>query len=126
MALEGLPNLAPTAAMLMLAVLHFSNMTAAGPSDPLVRSAVRPARRDPQRVALATARVATVVSLDGDGVSTTRRLRLVIDGSLLVAATSCAGVSGGRGTRVAANVSNRRIARRSPSHRACERLSGQA
>jgi CitMHS family citrate-Mg2+:H+ or citrate-Ca2+:H+ symporter len=70
MALEGLSNLAPTAAALVFAVLYFSVMTDAGLFDPLVRSAVRFAHGDPQRVALATATVATLVSLDGDGAST--------------------------------------------------------
>jgi CitMHS family citrate-Mg2+:H+ or citrate-Ca2+:H+ symporter len=70
MALEGLSNLAPTAAALLFAVLYFSIMMDAGLFDPLVRSAVRFAHGDPQRVALATATVATVVSLDGDGAST--------------------------------------------------------
>jgi CitMHS family citrate-Mg2+:H+ or citrate-Ca2+:H+ symporter len=70
MAIEGVSNLAPTAAALVFAVLFFSLMTDAGLFDPLVRMAIRFAKGDPVRVALATTAVATVVSLDGDGATT--------------------------------------------------------
>jgi CitMHS family citrate-Mg2+:H+ or citrate-Ca2+:H+ symporter len=70
MAIEGVMNLAPTAAALVFAVLFFSLMTDAGLFDPLVRTAIRFAKGDPVRVALATTTVATVVSLDGDGATT--------------------------------------------------------
>jgi len=67
MALDGLSNLAPTVMALVFAVLYFSVMTDAGLFDPLVRNAVRFAHGDPLKVSLATATVATLVSLDGDG-----------------------------------------------------------
>lgn len=70
MAIEGVANLAPTAAALVFAVLFFSLMTDAGLFDPLVRSAVRFAKGDPVRVTLATTAVAAIVSLDGDGATT--------------------------------------------------------
>lgn len=70
MALAGVTALAPTAVTLMFAVLYFSVMTDAGLFDPLVRGAVRFAHGDPRKVALATAAVATLVSLDGDGATT--------------------------------------------------------
>ena len=70
MAIEGMSNLAPTAAALVFAVLFFSLMTDAGLFDPLVRAAVRFAKGDPVRVTLATTAVATLVSLDGDGATT--------------------------------------------------------
>lgn len=70
MALDGVIALAPTAVTLVFAVLYFSIMTDAGLFDPLVRGAVRFAHGDPQKVALATAAVASVVSLDGDGATT--------------------------------------------------------
>ncbi|MGE0046104.1 MAG: citrate:proton symporter, partial [Hyphomonadaceae bacterium] len=70
MALSGVTALAPTAVTLVFAVLYFSIMIDAGLFDPLVRGAVRYASGDPQKVALATAAVATVVSLDGDGATT--------------------------------------------------------
>lgn len=70
MALSGVTALAPTAITLVFAVLYFSIMIDAGLFDPLVRGAVRYASGDPLKVALATATVATVVSLDGDGATT--------------------------------------------------------
>ncbi|HEX8902875.1 citrate:proton symporter [Vitreimonas sp.] len=70
MALEGIIALAPTAAALVFAVLYFCIMMDAGLFDPLVRSAVKFAHGDPLRVSLATATVATLVSLDGDGATT--------------------------------------------------------
>ncbi|WP_135212622.1 CitMHS family transporter [Vitreimonas flagellata] len=70
MALEGIIALAPTAAALVFAVLYFCIMMDAGLFDPLVRSAVKFAHGDPLRVSLATAAVATLVSLDGDGATT--------------------------------------------------------
>jgi len=70
MALGGVTNLAPTAVTLVFAVLYFSLMTDAGLFDPLARAAVRLAGGDPLRLALATATLATVVSLDGDGATT--------------------------------------------------------
>lgn len=69
-ALNGVTALAPTAVTLVFAVLYFSIMTDTGLFDPLVRAAVRFAQGDPQKVALATATVATIVSLDGDGATT--------------------------------------------------------
>jgi len=70
MALGGVIALAPTAVTLVFAVLYFSLMTDAGLFDPLVRTAVRFAHGDPLKIALATATVATIVSLDGDGATT--------------------------------------------------------
>lgn len=70
MALEGIVSLAPTAAALVFAVLYFCIMMDAGLFDPLVRSAVKFAHGDPLRVSLASAAVATLVSLDGDGATT--------------------------------------------------------
>ena len=70
MAMSGVAALAPTAAALVFAVLYFSIMTDAGLFDPLVRGAVRFAQGDPFKVAMATATVAAVVSLDGDGATT--------------------------------------------------------
>lgn len=70
MAFNGVTALAPTAVTLVFAVLYFSILTDAGLFDPLVRGAVRFAHGDPQKIALATAAVATLVSLDGDGATT--------------------------------------------------------
>jgi CitMHS family citrate-Mg2+:H+ or citrate-Ca2+:H+ symporter len=67
MAIEGLSELAPIAVALVFAVLYFAIMIDAGLFDPLVRAAVRFAKGDPLRVTMATATVATLVALDGDG-----------------------------------------------------------
>ena len=70
MAAKGIVALAPTAALLLFAVLYFSIMIDAGLFDPLVTRVVRFAGGDPLRVALGTAVVALMVSLDGDGSTT--------------------------------------------------------
>ncbi len=70
MAIAGITALAPTATLLLFAVLYFSVMIDAGLFDPLVRRAIRFAGGDPVRVAIATALVALIVSLDGDGATT--------------------------------------------------------
>lgn len=70
MIVEGLMELAPTAAMLIFAILYFGLMIDAGLFNPVVRRVVRAVRRDPVRVAVGTAVLALVVSLDGDGATT--------------------------------------------------------
>lgn len=70
MIVEGLRELAPTAAMLIFAILYFGLMIDAGLFDPVVRRVVKAVRGDPLRVALGTAILALIVSLDGDGATT--------------------------------------------------------
>lgn len=70
MAVEGLAKLAPTAALLLFAVLFFAIMIDAGLFEPLVTRILRFAGNDPMRVAIGTAMMACVVSLDGDGATT--------------------------------------------------------
>ena len=70
MALDGLGKLAPTATLLLFAVLFFAVMIDAGLFEPLVDRVLRFAGEDPLRVAIGTAAMATVVSLDGDGATT--------------------------------------------------------
>ena len=70
MAIDGIAKLAPTAALLLFAVLYFSIMIDAGLFDPLVRGVLRVVGDDPRRIALGTAVVALIVSLDGDGATT--------------------------------------------------------
>lgn len=67
MAVDGLTKLAPTATLLLFAVLFFATMIDAGLFDPLVDRILRFAGEDPLRVAIGTAMMSTVVSLDGDG-----------------------------------------------------------
>lgn len=70
MAVDGITKLAPTATLLLFAVLFFAVMIDAGLFEPLVSRVLRFAGDDPVRVTLGTAAVATVVSLDGDGATT--------------------------------------------------------
>ncbi|WP_313220945.1 CitMHS family transporter [Stutzerimonas nitrititolerans] len=70
MVLEGIKQLAPTAMMLMFAILFFAIMYDAGLFEPIIRRIVRAVGSDPLRVALGTALLSTVVSLDGDGSTT--------------------------------------------------------
>lgn len=70
MILEGVAQVAPTALFLGFAVLYFALMMDAGLFAPLVRAVLAVVGRDPLRIALGTATLATLVSLDGDGTST--------------------------------------------------------
>ena len=70
MAVDGITKLAPTATLLLFAVLFFAVMIDAGLFEPLVSRVLRFAGNDPVRVTLGTAAVATIVSLDGDGATT--------------------------------------------------------
>ncbi len=70
MMISGLKDLAPTAVMLLFAILFFGIMTDAGLFDPLVAAIVRLAKSDPLRITLGTAALGTLISLDGDGSTT--------------------------------------------------------
>ncbi|MGQ3048543.1 MAG: CitMHS family transporter [Niveispirillum sp.] len=70
MILQGVLQVAPTALMLTFAVLYFAVMMDAGLFDPLVRRVLAMVGDDPVRIALGTAALATLVSLDGDGTTT--------------------------------------------------------
>ncbi|NUK33948.1 citrate:proton symporter [Streptomyces lunaelactis] len=68
--LEGVGNLAPTAAMLMFAIVYFGVMIDVGLFDPIVRGILRFCKADPLRIVVGTAVLAAIVSLDGDGSTT--------------------------------------------------------
>ncbi|MET9592427.1 citrate:proton symporter [Streptomyces sp. NPDC006516] len=68
--IEGVGNLAPTAAMLMFAIVYFGVMIDVGLFDPIVRGILRFCKADPMRIVIGTALLAAVVSLDGDGSTT--------------------------------------------------------
>ncbi|MFE9338339.1 CitMHS family transporter [Streptomyces sp. NPDC007063] len=68
--LDGVGDLAPTAAMLMFAIIYFGVMIDVGLFDPIVRGILRFCRADPLRIVLGTALLAAIVSLDGDGSTT--------------------------------------------------------
>ncbi|MGV9689915.1 CitMHS family transporter [Streptomyces sp. NPDC003444] len=68
--IEGVGNLAPTAAMLMFAIVYFGVMIDVGLFDPIVRAILRFCKADPVRIVVGTAVLAAIVSLDGDGSTT--------------------------------------------------------
>ncbi|MGP3928033.1 CitMHS family transporter [Streptomyces sp. 8N616] len=68
--LKGIGDLAPTAAMLMFAIVYFGVMIDVGLFDPIVRVILRFCKADPLRVVIGTAVLAAIVSLDGDGSTT--------------------------------------------------------
>ncbi|GGU02244.1 CitMHS family transporter [Streptomyces violascens] len=68
--IKGVGSLAPTAAMLMFAIIYFGVMIDVGLFDPIVRGILRFCKADPMRVVVGTAVLAAVVSLDGDGSTT--------------------------------------------------------
>ncbi|NQX15323.1 CitMHS family transporter [Rathayibacter sp. VKM Ac-2857] len=70
MVLEAIGSLAPTAALLMFAIMYFGIMIDVGLFDPLIRFIVRALGDDPAKVVLGTALLAGAVSLDGDGSTT--------------------------------------------------------
>ncbi|MFE4914518.1 CitMHS family transporter [Streptomyces sp. NPDC056652] len=68
--IKGVGELAPTAVMLMFAIVYFGVMIDVGLFDPIVRGILRFCKADPMRVVVGTAVLAAVVSLDGDGSTT--------------------------------------------------------
>ena len=69
-AIEGLRTVAPVAAMIMFAVLYFGLMIDVGLFTPLIDRLLRFVQGDPVRLCLATAALAMLVALDGDGATT--------------------------------------------------------
>ncbi|WP_338694872.1 CitMHS family transporter [Streptomyces sp. Q6] len=68
--IAGIGDLAPTAAMLMFAIVYFGVMIDVGLFDPIVRGILKFAKADPVRIVVGTAVLAAIVSLDGDGSTT--------------------------------------------------------
>ncbi|MFI5639188.1 CitMHS family transporter [Streptomyces goshikiensis] len=68
--IDGVGKLAPTAAMLMFAIVYFGVMIDVGLFDPVVKGILRFCKADPMRVVVGTAVLAAIVSLDGDGSTT--------------------------------------------------------
>ncbi|WP_262698281.1 MULTISPECIES: CitMHS family transporter [Streptomyces] len=67
MIMNGLDTVAPTAALLLFAVLYFGLMMEAKLFEPVCQAIVRASRGDPVRVCVGTAVLALCVALDGDG-----------------------------------------------------------
>ncbi|MGM7719827.1 CitMHS family transporter [Metabacillus sp. Hm71] len=67
MMLEGIKLVAPTAVLLLFAVLYFGIMMNAGLFDPVSRTILKIAKGDPVKIVIGTAILALLVALDGDG-----------------------------------------------------------
>lgn len=70
-ALTGVKGVAPTAVMLLFAILYFGIMINVGLFDPLSKAIIKFVKGDPLKVLIGTAILAAVVSVDGDGSTTT-------------------------------------------------------
>lgn len=67
---DGVKKVAPTGIMIMFAILYFGVMIDAGLFDPLINKILKVVKGDPVKVAVGTALLAMLVSLDGDGSTT--------------------------------------------------------
>ncbi len=70
MVTDGIKSVAPTAAMLLFAILYFGIMIDTGLFDPIARAVVRLTGNDPLRLVMGTVALVAIVSLDGDGTTT--------------------------------------------------------
>lgn len=70
-AIEGVKSVSKTSAMLLFAILYFGIMINTGLFDPLVKFTVKVVKGDPLKILVGTAILAAIVSLDGDGTTTT-------------------------------------------------------
>ena len=68
---DGIKTTSNTGIMIMFAVLYFATMLDAGLFDPITRKLIMVAKGDPMKIIMATAVVAGVVSMNGDGTTTT-------------------------------------------------------
>lgn len=70
MALEGIKSVAPTGIMILFAILFFGIMIDAGVFDPIISTILKLVKGDPVKIAIGTAILALLISLDGDGTTT--------------------------------------------------------
>lgn len=70
MMLDGLKQVAPSAALLLFAILFFGILIDAGLFDPLINKMMVFVKGDPVKIAVGTALIAMTVALDGDGTTT--------------------------------------------------------
>ncbi len=70
MVIDAIGKMAPTAALLLFAIMYFGIMIDVGLFDPLIRVITRFLGDDPAKIVLGTAILAGAVSLDGDGSTT--------------------------------------------------------
>ena len=67
---DAIKAVAPTAALLFFAIIFFGMMIDVGLFDPLIKLILRFVGHDPVKLAVGTALLTTIVSLDGDGSTT--------------------------------------------------------
>lgn len=70
MMLDGLKVVAPSAALLLFAILFFGVLIDAGLFDPLIRKMLKIVQGDPLKIVIGTALISMLVALDGDGTTT--------------------------------------------------------
>ncbi|UUW73291.1 CitMHS family transporter [Pseudomonas oryzihabitans] len=70
MMIDGLRKVAPTAIMVMFAILYFGLMFDTGLFDPVIRTFIKLIKGDPAKAVLFATLLAGMVSLDGDGSTT--------------------------------------------------------
>lgn len=70
MMIDGLKKVAPTAIMVMFAILYFGMMFDTGLFDPVIRAFLKIIKGDPVKAVIFTTLLAGMVSLDGDGSTT--------------------------------------------------------
>ncbi|MFK8794533.1 CitMHS family transporter [Planococcus plakortidis] len=70
MMMDGLKQVAPSAALLLFAILFFGILIDAGLFDPLINKVMKLVKGDPVKIAIGTAVIAMIASLDGDGTTT--------------------------------------------------------
>lgn len=70
MMFDGIITVAPTAIMIVFAILYFGLMIDVGLFDPMIARILRFVKGDPLKVVMATAIITILVGLDGDGSST--------------------------------------------------------
>lgn len=70
MMLDGLKEVAPSAALLLFAILFFGILIDAGLFDPLINTMMKFVKGDPVKIAIGTAIISMTVALDGDGTTT--------------------------------------------------------
>lgn len=70
MMMDGILKVAPTAIMIVFAILYFGLMIDVGLFDPMISKILSFVKGDPLRVVMATAIITILVGLDGDGSST--------------------------------------------------------
>ena len=70
MMLDGLKVVAPSAALLLFAILFFGILIDAGLFDPLINKMLKLVQGDPLKIVIGTALISMLVALDGDGTTT--------------------------------------------------------